>query len=350
MALNIIQEFANYQGRYLKNLQAKLDAPNLSEDDKRSLTEEVNHSKATLTQLTDVLSKGAPKGTNELAILQKIFVDPERGISNIVTDNDEALLLASNVDNADVFYPLSYMKDEQHHDTHAGDNLRYFHFVVKEYQKAEDEYARIKKGEKVTKSPLTDQYIDMISAGDFGRGMNLSVFASVAEEKIKEKVKSISGGKDTVEPNQKPEVNIQVVKLNDFATLPTSQVGNSGYQIYTPSNFVIEARDSIRLPIGLILGVPRGWYVKTAVHQALAAHGIIDVISSLYDYNNTNELSVTLINFSDRQVSFKMGDCVGQLFIEKAVNGEFKPVFSFNEQALHGDNVAVTPDSQKTTV
>lgn len=350
MALNIIQEFASYQGRYLKSLQAKLETPGLTDDDKRSIGEDVDKSKAVLKQLTDALSKGVSKDTNELAVLQKIFVDPERGIANVVTDNDEALLFATHVDNPDVFYPLSYMKDEQHHDVHAGDSLRYFHYVVKEYQRAEDEYARIKKGEKVTKSPLTDQYIDMIASGDFGRGMNLSVFASIAEEKIKEKVKSISGSKETIEPNQKPDVQIHVVKLNDLAILPKAQTGSVGYQIFTPSDFVIEPRDSIRLPIGMILGVPRGWYVKTATHQALSAHGVIDIVGSLVDHHNTNELSVTLINFSDRRASFKMGDCVGQLLVEKAATGEFKPTLSFSEEALRGDSIAVTPSDQKTTV
>lgn len=93
--------------------------------------------------------------------------------------------------------------------------------------------------------------------------------------------------------------------------------GAAGYDLYTPHDFVIKARDSTLIDTGVCIEMPPNMYAQiksrsgnAVKHQIVAAAGVID-----NDYRGT--LSVLLFNHGKKSRQFRRGDRIAQFIVRQ---------------------------------
>ncbi|AIE47822.1 dutpase [Peridroma alphabaculovirus] len=103
---------------------------------------------------------------------------------------------------------------------------------------------------------------------------------------------------------------------NAYAPLQ-STAGAAGYDLRTPVDFVIRARDWHSVDVGVALQMPEGMYAQIKSrsgmafkHQVVAAAGVID-----NDYRGT--ISVLLFNHGKKSRQFRRGDKIAQFIVRK---------------------------------
>ncbi len=115
------------------------------------------------------------------------------------------------------------------------------------------------------------------------------------------------------------EFRLRVKKLHPAAKLPVRATGNSaGADLCCVEAFTLAPGERKAAATGLIVELPPGWYGRVAPRSGLAAHHGIDTLAGVIDADYRGELLVLLINLGDEPVSFKAGDRIAQLIIERA--------------------------------
>lgn len=107
-------------------------------------------------------------------------------------------------------------------------------------------------------------------------------------------------------------------KKNTNAFTPSMATeGAAGYDLCTPHDFVVKARDSIIVDTGIAIELPPNMYAQiksrsgiAVKHQIVAAAGVID-----NDYRGT--LSVLLFNHGKKSRQFRRGDRIAQFIVRE---------------------------------
>ncbi|QHB21758.1 dUTPase [Artaxa digramma nucleopolyhedrovirus] len=109
---------------------------------------------------------------------------------------------------------------------------------------------------------------------------------------------------------------------------------SAGYDLQTPVDFVIKARDSCAIDVGFRMELPLGVYAKIENHSTMTKHQIV-VASDVVDNNNyKNNLRVNLFNHGKKSRHFKRGDKIAQIILKKYC---IIPVIQVNALGLNCD-------------
>lgn len=108
-----------------------------------------------------------------------------------------------------------------------------------------------------------------------------------------------------------------IVQLDDGAFKPTrGHFGDAGYDLYTPIDATVPARQSVVIDTGVHVKIPEGCAGKIISKSGLnVKHGLI--ADGLIDRGYTGSIRVKLYNLSDDDYTFKRGDKITQLTIIK---------------------------------
>ena len=107
------------------------------------------------------------------------------------------------------------------------------------------------------------------------------------------------------------------VQLDDGAFKPTrGHFGDAGYDLYTPIDATVPARQSVVIDTGVHVKIPEGCAGKIISKSGLnVKHGLI--ADGLIDRGYTGSIQVKLYNLSDDDYTFKRGERITQLTIIK---------------------------------
>lgn len=113
-----------------------------------------------------------------------------------------------------------------------------------------------------------------------------------------------------------------IVQLDDGAFKPTrGHFGDAGYDLYTPIDATVPARQSVIIDTGVHVKIPEGCAGKIISKSGLnVKHGLI--ADGLIDRGYTGSIRVKLYNLSDDDYTFKRGDKITQLTIIKVLLSE----------------------------
>jgi dUTP pyrophosphatase len=96
--------------------------------------------------------------------------------------------------------------------------------------------------------------------------------------------------------------------------------GSAGYDLRSPVDFVVKARDKHIVDVGVTIELPLGMYAQLKSrsgmafkHQIVTGAGVID-----NDYRGT--ISVLLFNHGKKSREFKRGDKIAQLIVQEYAN------------------------------
>ena len=77
---------------------------------------------------------------------------------------------------------------------------------------------------------------------------------------------------------------------------------------------------------GLILEIPRGCYGRIAPRSGLAVKFGLDTMAGVIDSDYRGEIGIVAVNLGQEDVSFKRGDRIAQLILERCYTPEVTPI------------------------
>ncbi len=111
---------------------------------------------------------------------------------------------------------------------------------------------------------------------------------------------------------------LKVKRLYDTAKLPTQgTVGSAGWDLYSSVFGTVPPWSRLLVATGISITVPPGTYGRVAPRSGLAVKNGIDVGAGVVDRSYTGEVAVVLFNLSDEPFTFKTGERIAQLILEK---------------------------------
>ena len=125
-------------------------------------------------------------------------------------------------------------------------------------------------------------------------------------------------------------MDVLIKRLDESMPLPSyAKAGDAGADLATRIDFTIEPGERMLVPTGISIALPNGYVALVHPRSGLAIkHGISMVNTpGTVDAGYRGELQVILINHDLTQpVSFKKGDRIAQLVIQKVERAQFVEV------------------------
>ena len=125
-------------------------------------------------------------------------------------------------------------------------------------------------------------------------------------------------------------MDVLIKRLDESVPLPSyAKAGDAGADLATRIDFTIQPGERMLVPTGISIALPSGYVALVHPRSGLAIkHGISMVNTpGTVDAGYRGELQVILINHDLTQpVSFKKGDRIAQLVIQKVERAQFVEV------------------------
>ncbi len=139
----------------------------------------------------------------------------------------------------------------------------------------------------------------------------IAKFEKVSQSRLSEDMASIFG-----------EEKNAVINLPKRAT-----AGSAGYDFYSPFDFALSPKTSIRIPTGVRVKMEEGWALKIYPRSGLGfkyrlmLDNTVGVIDSDYYYSdNEGHIQIKITNWSDKTLSVKAGEAFAQgVFVEYGI-------------------------------
>ena len=109
---------------------------------------------------------------------------------------------------------------------------------------------------------------------------------------------------------------LQVVLIRDKARMPMkTHSGDAGFDLFCPETVTIQGRDWEKIPLGIALSLPTGYYGRIADRSSLAYHEGIHVLGGVVDNGYRGEVSVILYNLNESPIEIKQGCRCAQIIL-----------------------------------
>ena len=125
-------------------------------------------------------------------------------------------------------------------------------------------------------------------------------------------------------------VQVLVTRLDEGVPLPKyAKPGDAGADLATRIDFTLQPGERALIPTGISIALPNGYVALVHPRSGLAIKHGISIVNTpgTVDAAYRGELAVILINHDKNEpVSFKKGDRIAQLVIQKVERAEFVEV------------------------
>jgi len=126
------------------------------------------------------------------------------------------------------------------------------------------------------------------------------------------------------------QLKVLIKRLDPSVPMPSyAKGGDAGADLTTTIDFTIAPGERILIPTGISIALPNGYAAFVHPRSGLAIKSGISMVNTpgTVDAGYRGELKVILINHDPTQsVSFKKGDRIAQLIIQKVEVAEFVEV------------------------
>lgn len=120
---------------------------------------------------------------------------------------------------------------------------------------------------------------------------------------------------DIIPPNQA----LRVKRLTSEAVLPRPGSSRAiGYDLHASAKILVPAGEWRRVPTGIAVAIPAGFYGRVAPRSGLAVRSGIGVLAGVIDADYRGEIQVVLINHSNEAFWANQGERIAQLIMERA--------------------------------
>lgn len=127
-------------------------------------------------------------------------------------------------------------------------------------------------------------------------------------------------------------MKIKIKKLNKNLPTPTqAYVGDAGMDLYASEHTVLRPMESRAIPVGLAIEIPDGYYAYITDKSGLSIKKKLKTMGGVIDSNYRGEIHAGIMNLSDVDYVFEVGDKVAQMIIQKTEQVEFEEVDELSE-------------------
>lgn len=131
-------------------------------------------------------------------------------------------------------------------------------------------------------------------------------------------------------------MNLQVMKLNESATLPTyGSEFAAGLDLYSNAQFKIEPHSRAVVTTGIALcwtgPDEKNYYMRIAPRSGLSVKNSIDIGAGVIDWDYRGEIKVCVINNGNSEFVINQGDRIAQMILEKINRVNIIESFELNE-------------------
>lgn len=114
---------------------------------------------------------------------------------------------------------------------------------------------------------------------------------------------------------------MKIKRLNKDIKLPTKAYnGDAGFDIYAPYRFAIWPHDKEQIKLGLMIEIAQDEVCIMSERSGMAIKFGITSIGNVIDSSYRGEISIILVNITEKKVIFETGDKIGQMLILKLGN------------------------------
>lgn len=126
-------------------------------------------------------------------------------------------------------------------------------------------------------------------------------------------------------------------KLSPNAKTPTRGTpGSSGLDVYSPVEVTIPAHGDVAIPTDLAFDIPFGWDLAVYNKSGLSTKKHLSKGAELIDSDYTGNCHIHYFNHSDEDVTFHIGDKLGQLVMREVWMGELEEVEDITKETERG--------------
>ena len=122
-------------------------------------------------------------------------------------------------------------------------------------------------------------------------------------------------------------LDIKIKKLNK--NLPTPQqayAGDAGVDLYASQRVVLKPQECIAIPTGIALEIPDNYYAYITDKSGLSIKHKLKTMGGVIDSNYRGEIHAGIMNLSDEDYIFEVGDKVAQMIIQRTEKYIFEEV------------------------
>lgn len=122
-------------------------------------------------------------------------------------------------------------------------------------------------------------------------------------------------------------MKIKIKKLNPDLPRPfQAYAGDAGMDVYASVRTVLKPGECTAIPLGLAIEIPDGYYAYITDKSGLSIKNKLRTMGGVIDSNYRGEIHAGIINLSDVEYVFEIGDKVAQMIIQKTETVEFTEV------------------------
>lgn len=109
---------------------------------------------------------------------------------------------------------------------------------------------------------------------------------------------------------------LEIVKLNEDAKVPVkAHDGDAGFDLFSLEEVVIPAKSTVRVPTGIGVDVPYGYFGDVTGKSGLTSKTPIRIERGIIDYGYQGEVGVITTNISHKAVVIEKGMKFAQLIL-----------------------------------
>lgn len=132
-------------------------------------------------------------------------------------------------------------------------------------------------------------------------------------------------------------MQIRVKRVHPEAKLPTyGHTGDAGMDLYAVEDTVLEPGKPVRVRTGIAVEIPDGYVGLCWDKSGLATNHSLKTIAGVIDSTYRGEIMVGIMNLGVETYTFKPGEKVTQMLIQKVENADIVEVEELNE-TLRGE-------------
>ena len=127
----------------------------------------------------------------------------------------------------------------------------------------------------------------------------------------------------------KSEIKIKI--LDEGAKVPFYATDEAaGFDLYSLKDLILEPGKVNKIPMGIALEIPNGFFLQVVSRSGLASKGIYNLTGTI-DSDYRGELHILLFNTTDKIFNLEKGDRIAQCLLLPIYRAEFKQVDKLSE-------------------
>jgi len=126
-------------------------------------------------------------------------------------------------------------------------------------------------------------------------------------------------------------VILKIKKMGDTVLPAQAYKGDAALDLYAAEEIVLKPRERYGIRTGISVAIPEGYAGLIWDKSGLSIKGGLKTLGGVVDAGYRGEVMVGIVNLSDKEHTFHVGDKIAQMLIQKVEDVKIKEVSELEE-------------------